>query len=79
MPPIGTGNDHEQAAEDLVRNMAPRKYSFTKMEPEDMMDFMEGEQEGVWNIHVQLFEPKEREVWRVNIENDGEEWKASQI
>ncbi|MCU4801344.1 hypothetical protein OB920_13265 [Halobacteria archaeon HArc-gm2] len=68
--------DVESAAGAAVERVVPRSYSLLKMEEEDTMALIEGDEEQVYDYHVKLFNPEERVIYRVDTTHTEEGWTA---
>ena len=71
--------DVESAATAAVEQVVPRSYSVLKMEEEDTMALIEGDEEQEYDVHVKLFEPTERVIYRVDTTKTENGWTAEVI
>jgi|AntDeeMetagen681_2_1112603.scaffolds.fasta_scaffold18728_2 hypothetical protein len=71
--------DVEAAVNAVIKEIVPRSYSLLKMDEEDTMALIEGDEEQIYDVHVKLFEPPERVIYTVDTTQTEEGWTAKVI
>lgn len=75
----GIGNDLDEAAKDYISKIASRRYSVGNMNPEDEMAYFNGQEEGIYHLEYELFDPQEQNVVRVKATNEKEQWQIQKV
>jgi hypothetical protein len=76
---IGIGDDLDDAAVNYIAEIASRRYSVGNMSPEDLDAYVDGEEEGMYQIQYELFQPREQKVARVKAAYEDGQWKVQQV